>query len=77
MQSLRLSQANAADESIPGSSSLDRIKERGYLICGVNGNLPGFSFVNSDGDYVGIDVDLCRAIAAAILTIRLRLSFAI
>ena len=65
MRSLRQSQASA-DESTPGTSSLDRIKERGYLICGVNGELPGFSFVNSDGDYAGIDVDLCRAIAAAL-----------
>lgn len=49
-----------------GKNHLDRIKQRGYLICGVNGTLPGFSFVNAEGEYAGIDVDLCRAIAAAI-----------
>ena len=60
--------ANAASESTQrsGDSYLDRIKEREYLICGVNGELPGFSFVNAQGNYAGIDVDLCRAIAAAI-----------
>ena len=48
------------------SGSLDLVKNRGYLICGVNGELPGFSFVNADDRYEGIDVDLCRAIAAAL-----------
>ena len=60
--------ANATNESAQrsGNGYLDRIKERGYLICGVNGELPGFSYVNAQGNYAGIDVDLCRAIAAAI-----------
>ena len=64
--SIGLIQVDATDEITPSSSSLDRIKKRGYLICGVNGELPGFSFVNSDGNYAGIDVDFCRAIAAAL-----------
>lgn len=64
--SIGLSRADDGDESTSGTSSVDRIKARGYLICGVNGELPGFSFVNSDGDYAGIDVDFCRAIAAAL-----------
>ena len=55
-----------AQKTVPGKSSPDVIKERGYIICGVNGELPGFSFVNSDGRYKGIDVDFCRAIAAAL-----------
>lgn len=42
------------------------IKTRGKLICGVSGELPGFSFVGTDGKYNGIDVDICRAIAAAV-----------
>ena len=60
--------ANASEnsEQTVAENNLDRIKERGHLICGVNGELPGFSFVNADGKYEGIDVDLCRAIAAAI-----------
>lgn len=58
----------AANETAPqsGISHLDRVKNRGYLVCGVNGELPGFSFVNAEGRYAGLDVDFCRAIAAAI-----------
>ncbi|QDL09577.1 amino acid ABC transporter substrate-binding protein [Brasilonema octagenarum UFV-E1] len=49
-----------------GGSLLDTIKSRGKLICGVSGQLPGFSYVKSNGEYAGLDVDVCRAIAAAI-----------
>jgi general L-amino acid transport system substrate-binding protein len=45
---------------------LEIVKGRGTLICGINGEVPGFSFVNEQGQYSGIDVDLCRAIAAAL-----------
>ena len=48
------------------SGTLAKIKSRGNLICGVSGQLPGFSFVDSQGKYSGLDVDVCRAIAAAI-----------
>ncbi|MEL6928096.1 MAG: amino acid ABC transporter substrate-binding protein [Cyanobacteria bacterium J06600_6] len=60
--------AHAANESTAssGTSRLDIIKERGFLLCGINGELPGFSYVNAEGRYQGIDVDLCRAIAAAL-----------
>ncbi|MFN9618033.1 MAG: amino acid ABC transporter substrate-binding protein [Dolichospermum sp.] len=44
----------------------NRIKSRGQLVCGISGELPGFSFVGTDGKYSGIDVDICRAVAAAI-----------
>lgn len=43
------------------------IIERGELICGVNQNLQGFGFVNEAGEFSGFDVDLCRAVAAAVL----------
>ncbi|TAE59613.1 MAG: amino acid ABC transporter substrate-binding protein [Nostocales cyanobacterium] len=42
------------------------VKTRGQLVCGVSGELPGFSFVGTDGNYSGIDVDVCRAVAAAV-----------
>ncbi|MBK1987498.1 amino acid ABC transporter substrate-binding protein [Sphaerospermopsis aphanizomenoides BCCUSP55] len=42
------------------------VKNRGKLICGVSGELPGFSFVGNDGKYSGIDADVCRAVAAAL-----------
>jgi general L-amino acid transport system substrate-binding protein len=45
---------------------LAAIVGRGKLICGVSGELPGFSFVGQDGNYSGLDVDVCRAIAAAL-----------
>ncbi len=46
---------------------LARIQERGELICGVNSSLPGFGTQNDAGEFEGFDVDICRAIAAAIL----------
>ncbi|MEM1370321.1 MAG: amino acid ABC transporter substrate-binding protein [Cyanobacteria bacterium P01_H01_bin.15] len=48
------------------SNRLNVVQNRGTLICGINGQLPGFSFVTESGDYAGMDVDLCRAIAAAL-----------
>jgi general L-amino acid transport system substrate-binding protein len=49
-----------------GESRLDIVKSRGTVICGINGDVPGFSFVNEKGEYSGIDVDLCRAVASAL-----------
>ena len=49
------------------ASTLTKVRERGVLICGVSGRLPGFSFEGADGRMVGFDADLCRAIAAAVL----------
>jgi general L-amino acid transport system substrate-binding protein len=54
--------AFAADGDI-----LSRIQERGELICGVNSVLPGFGTQNDAGDFEGFDVDICRAVAVAIL----------
>ena len=44
---------------------LDAIKKRGELICGVSTGLAGFSAADSQGKYSGLDVDMCRAVAAA------------
>jgi len=49
------------------ASRLDLIKERGELICGVSGKIPGFSFLGIDGEYKGLDVDICKSFAAGIL----------
>ena len=49
-----------------GTSRLDTVKARGQLICGVDGGIPGFSFVD-EGEYSGMDVDVCKAVAAAVL----------
>ena len=51
----------------PGfGETLKAVQERGTLICGVNGQLPGFSFLDPQGNYSGFDADFCRALAAAI-----------
>ncbi|MEW7009021.1 amino acid ABC transporter substrate-binding protein [Lentilitoribacter sp. EG35] len=47
--------------------TLDQVKQRGSLICGVSGGLPGFSAPDDAGLMQGIDADVCRAVAAAIL----------
>jgi general L-amino acid transport system substrate-binding protein len=46
---------------------LDAIKQRGQLVCGVNTGLAGFAAADSQGNWSGLDVDMCRAIAAAVL----------
>jgi len=48
-------------------SRLDLIKKRGELICGVSGKIPGFSFLSIEGNYQGLDVDICKSFAAGIL----------
>ena len=45
---------------------LKTVQERGFLICGVNAGLPGFSAQDDAGNWSGLDVDFCKAIAAGI-----------
>ncbi len=61
-------EGGAAQAAVPQGygATLKAVKERGYLICGVNGQLPGFSYVDQEGKWSGFDVDFCRALAAAI-----------
>jgi len=47
--------------------TLDTIKTRGSLNCGVNTSLPGFSAADSQGNWSGLDVDVCKAVAATVL----------
>jgi general L-amino acid transport system substrate-binding protein len=47
--------------------TLDNIKSRGQVVCGVNTGLAGFSAADSNGKWTGLDVDICRAIAASVL----------
>ena len=47
-------------------TTLDAIKKNGFIKCGVSDGLPGFSFADEKGNYSGIDVDVCRAVAAAV-----------
>jgi general L-amino acid transport system substrate-binding protein len=47
-------------------ATLDAVKQRGFVQCGVNTGLPGFSNADEKGNWTGLDVDVCRAVAAAI-----------
>ena len=47
--------------------TLDAVKARGQVVCGVNTSGPGFSSADSQGKWSGLDVDFCRAVAAAVL----------
>jgi len=47
--------------------TVDAIKARGQVLCGVHTGLAGFSAADSNGKWSGIDVDVCRAVAAATL----------
>jgi general L-amino acid transport system substrate-binding protein len=54
-----------AEPAEPGET-LQTIRGRGNLICGVNDQLPGFGSVDSAGNFTGFDIDFCKAIAAAV-----------
>src|SRR5579871_5392638 len=47
-------------------ATLKQVQDRGQLVCGANGTLAGFGRPDPQGNWVGFDVDFCRAIAAAI-----------
>jgi general L-amino acid transport system substrate-binding protein len=49
------------------SSRLEVVKARGVLLCGVNPGFAGFSLPDSAGQWHGFDIDICRAVAAAVL----------
>ncbi|WP_421862372.1 amino acid ABC transporter substrate-binding protein [Motiliproteus sp.] len=49
------------------SATLDAVKEKGFVQCGVSTGLPGFSNPDEKGNWQGMDVDVCRAVAAATL----------
>ncbi len=49
------------------SQTLDAVKQRGQLVCGVDSGIPGYAFQDASGKYQGLDVALCRALADAIL----------
>jgi general L-amino acid transport system substrate-binding protein len=59
--------AGAMFAGIAGAGTLDDVKARGVLNCGANTGLTGFGAPDANGDYQGFDVDLCKAVAAAVL----------
>jgi general L-amino acid transport system substrate-binding protein len=54
-------------KSTASISTLEQVKNRDYLICGINTELPGFSYIDANHQAAGLDVDICRAVAAAVL----------
>lgn len=47
-------------------ATLDAVKKKGFVQCGISDGLPGFSYAGAGGKYAGLDVDVCRAVAAAV-----------
>ena len=64
---LLIGATGAMAQTLVPSPTLDAIRTRGHLECGVHLGLPGFSFANDKGEWTGLDVDYCKALAAAIL----------
>jgi general L-amino acid transport system substrate-binding protein len=58
--------ATAAAGEPPRGATLKAVQDRGVLLCGVSQGLPGFSAPDDSGNWSGLDVDVCRAIAAAV-----------
>jgi general L-amino acid transport system substrate-binding protein len=58
--------AGLAAVSPANAALLDQVKSKGFVQCGVSQGLPGFSNRDDKGNWTGLDVDVCRAIAAAI-----------
>ena len=54
--------------SVASAGTLDDVRKRGELICGIDGGLPGFSASDDSGRMRGIDADVCYAVAAAVLS---------
>jgi general L-amino acid transport system substrate-binding protein len=67
LKSLAASAALLCVVALPASAgqTFDAVKAKGYVQCAVNTGLAGFSFPDSQGKWTGLDVDLCRAFAAA------------
>src|SRR6201997_984438 len=58
--------AAAFSAQAASAETLKTVKDRGLLSCGVSQGLPGFSAPDDKGNWTGLDVDICRAVAAAI-----------
>lgn len=63
---LGLAVALTASAAGAQTNTLERVKQRGELICGMHVGLPGFGVQDGTGRWNGLDIDLCRAISAAI-----------
>src|SRR5258707_397352 len=57
------------------AQTLKTVKDRGMLSCGVSQGLPGFSSPDDKGNWTGLDVDICRAVAAAVFNDATKIKF--
>ncbi|MFN3723312.1 MAG: amino acid ABC transporter substrate-binding protein [Paracoccaceae bacterium] len=57
-----------AGTGLAAAGTIDDIKARGHIQCGVTQGVPGFSNPDDAGNWTGFDVDICRAVAAAVLS---------
>ncbi|MGC2081786.1 MAG: amino acid ABC transporter substrate-binding protein [Bradyrhizobium sp.] len=76
--SLALTLALATAIAAPGARAADTlqaVKDRGKLSCGVSQGLPGFSNPDDKGNWTGLDVDICRAVAAAVFNDPTKVAF--
>ena len=68
MKRIVITTALLAASVLPAAAgTLDTVKQRGQLVCGVSAGFAGFSAPDSQGNYKGLDVDYCRALAAGVL----------
>ena len=70
-QAMEATAAPTAEEAVSGNnqgeSRLDAVRARGNVICASRNDVPGYGFIDASGNNVGFDIDLCRALAAAVL----------
>ncbi|OSN01934.1 amino acid ABC transporter substrate-binding protein [Lonsdalea populi] len=55
-----------ATQQAHAGTTLDAIQKKGFVQCGISDGLPGFSYADASGKYAGIDVDVCKGVAAAV-----------
>jgi len=65
--SIALGAVLAISATTASADTLSDVKSKGYVQCGVSTGLGGFSSADSKGNWKGLDVDVCRAVAAAVL----------
>jgi general L-amino acid transport system substrate-binding protein len=59
-------EAAPAPAQVSAGQILQRVRDRGRLVCGARTDLAGFGYLDAQGNTIGFDVDLCRAVAAAL-----------
>lgn len=61
--------------TVSSAGTLDDVKQKGFVQCGVSQGVAGFSIPDADGKWTGFDVDICRAVAAAIFNDATKVKF--